>query len=130
MWCKCSLHFNNIGINDFWSYSPIIKMLVLHAMNENTNWKFLYLGSNIRHNMLWALSYSNCHTKHKNGSNMHMTYILIFRTSFTNLTFEYPPITLATMSFGMVGFVMYCWNFKLIMIATFNTPLNNQCLKD
>ncbi len=116
---------HNITSNDFSSYSFTINLPISRLMEEDIRCKFLYQGSNIKHNMLWAFLGLNLYKKDKNGSSTNITCLFMLMASSINSTFKYPPIPSSSVLFGITQLMMSCWNLKLIVIGTFNASLNN-----
>jgi len=73
--CKWWWHFNNMGYKDLLSYSSTIETPYSLPINEDTRWRLLSLGFNIKENIF----FSNFFKKEKKDSNARQTSFLNVR---------------------------------------------------
>ncbi len=78
--CKCSWHLTNIGHKEFLLYSSTRLTLCFHPTNEDTIWKFLNLGSNIKEIILFSYFIKN----KREESNTSQTSLLMLKATKTN----------------------------------------------
>ncbi len=123
--CKCSWHLTNIRYKDFLSYSSTRLTFFFRPTNEDTIWRFLNLGFNIKKIILWVFLSFYFVKNRREESKTSQTSLLMLKATKTNSSIIIESSSIKVSNERTIWFSSL--SLKFMEIVKCNASRSNQC---